>query len=208
MELGSYFLFLQEQIKDIIIERRAGAARTSLLTKNYLYIIEHAQVDVADDAAQDVSVRVYGYHMEAMQVADEPSNVLRWTEPLAVCVQCTFASNPAVFTQAACAACAADERESRVEFVEQHVRACLRRDPAARGSDSAPYFACAESLALVADAALRGGGLRHAGRAPAGDAHARGHAAGVGRRREHAQRAAEQRRTACTWTCRSRRTRA
>ena len=83
-------------------ERRAGAARTSLLTKNYLYSIEHAQVDVADDAAQDVAVRVYGYHMQAERVIDAyPSDVLRWTEPVAVCVQCTFASNPAVFTQAA-----------------------------------------------------------------------------------------------------------
>ena len=65
-----------------------------MFTKNYLYSIEQAQVDVADEAEQDVVVRVYCYHMQSQQVPGDQIDVLRWSEPVAVCVQCTLPATP------------------------------------------------------------------------------------------------------------------
>ena len=151
-------------------ERRADAVASPLYARNYLVSIEHLQVDVADDEAQDVVVRAYGYHMDSRQAyADATIAVRTWNAPERRCVQCTFASDPARFTEATCAPCA-DEQSDAV-FVQQHVRACLRRDPAERAADSgassAAEFACAESLALPTQRASVNGFVSSATRAQA-----------------------------------------
>jgi len=130
----------------LLSERRLDGSRTVLTAKNYLFKIEHVQVDVADSEEKDVAVRVYGFHMRARQVQQGPNNVQTWAPPVSACVLCSFASSPALFTEAKCVPCA----DNDVESVQQNVRVCLREDPS-----SAParmqyedLLPCAESLAL------------------------------------------------------------
>ena len=110
---------------------------------HYLHAIEHVQVDVADSEEQDVTVRVYGLHMEPDPESEE-SKVRRWTMPVIACVQCTFPSSARSFAKAQCDPCSSNDAEAEFKHAQEHVRVCLRQE-AETDEDSLP---CAESIAL------------------------------------------------------------
>ena len=129
----------------LLSERRLERTARVLAAKNYLYKVEHVQVDVADSEEKDIAVRVYGFHMEARQLQQAPSNVQTWTAPVSACVRCTFGSTAALFTEAECGACF----DNDAEFAQKHMRVCVRRDPAAAAEQQyADSLPCAEYLAL------------------------------------------------------------
>ncbi len=122
----------------MLSERRLDAVQGILRTKTYMYKIEHVQVDVADADDTLTTVRVYGFRMDVVVQSNEPA----WSPPIEACMECSFASDPARFTEVDCEPC---WEEPATEFVRQHVRICLRNDEA---TSSEQEEQCAETIVL------------------------------------------------------------